>query len=68
MSAPWQYGVRIGDATQRSDRKGDAETIARDWSISPLRTSPREAHLVRRRGWDGEWEVVATWRSPEWPR
>lgn len=64
----WQYGLRIAELTERYDRRGDAESAAVAWCTSPLRTGPREAHLVRRRGWDGPWEIVATWRSPEWPR
>jgi len=70
--APFQYGVRYGSPvngrTDRALRRQDAETLARDWAISPLRTGPRQAHLVRRRGYTGAWEILATWSSPEWSR
>lgn len=70
MPKPYQYGVRHDNAewVERHARRADAETAARDWAISPLRTGPRSGHLVRRRGWDGEWVIIATWSSPEAPR
>jgi hypothetical protein len=63
---PYQYGVRTreGDVERQPD-KASAVTVARNWAISPLRTAPRQATVVRRRGFDGPWEEVATWRSPE---
>lgn len=66
---PYQYGWRrtgtVHSHVERQLTKALAENAARDWCISPLRTGPRTAELVRRRGWDGEWETLATWASPE---
>jgi hypothetical protein len=60
-----QYGVKYGDGrVERHPRRKDAESAARAWVDSPLRTNPRTASLVRRVGWDGDWTVVASWESP----
>jgi hypothetical protein len=61
----YQYGTRINGRVERHDLRSYAENAARDWVISPLRSGPRTAELVRRLGWDGEWESLATWTSPE---
>jgi hypothetical protein len=65
MSAPYQYGVQTVDGVVRYPRRTDAIETARAWVISPLRSGGRVAQLVRRRGWDEQWSVVATWTSPE---
>lgn len=62
---PWHYGTLINGKTHLYGRRADAEVAARDWAIDPYRMEPREAHLVRRRGWEGDWGIIATWRSPE---
>jgi hypothetical protein len=62
---PYQYGVQTTSGVVRYPTRHIAEGTARDWCISPLRTGPRKAELMRRRGWDGEWVSIATWQSPE---
>ena len=64
---PYQYGVHREGQTvvERMRSRREAMNVARDWCISPLRTGSRKAEAVRRRGWDGEWVTIATWRSPE---
>lgn len=62
---PYQYGIRTRDGSvERQPSKSIAEDTARAWVLSPLRTGIRRASVVRRRGWDGEWEVVASWTTP----
>lgn len=58
-------GETVTGRIERQPGKSVAEDIARDWVISPLRTGVRTAEALRRRGWDGEWSVIATWTSPE---
>jgi hypothetical protein len=65
MPERYQYGTRINGRVEPYQRRRDAENAARDWAISPLRTGPRKAELVRRRGWTFPWGAIATWSSPE---
>lgn len=66
----YQYGV-ILMVNQTDERpvviqpsKGIAETVARDWVISPARTARRKAYTVRRFGYTGVWEKRDTWVTP----
>jgi hypothetical protein len=61
---PYQYAVMTADSVVRCARKQDAVEAARAWVTSPLRTGPRTATLMRRRGYDGPWETVDTWSQP----
>lgn len=67
MPEPYQYGVQRSGVAQTmvETSKAFAENAARDWVISPLRTGPRWAKTMRRRGYDGVWEELDTWTTPE---
>jgi len=63
----YEYGMLPGGYTlldtfvDKQPSRRLAEEAARDWVISPLRTGPRQAYLVRRAAGTREWVIVTRW-------